>query len=140
MYYLYAYFALGCGVLIVNSALFVIWKYVSQSVSKRIRIRYLEEFTKQSLTNVEIRNGYEWINDFRTHTLNIEKSIGDKVALFFNLIGITSSGVIAAIWIRWTYALYLLLVAPLGAIALVYFIYVQIKKQDVLKEANKAAQ
>lgn len=123
----------------INSVLFVIWKYVSQSISKRIRTRYLEEFTKQSLANVERRNGYEWASDFRTHTLNIEKSIGDKVALFFNLIGITFSGVIAAIWIRWTYALYLLLIAPLGAIVLSYFIYIQIKRQAVQTEANKEA-
>ena len=85
--------------------MFAIWKYISQSVSKRIRIRYLEEFAKQSLANVEKRNGYEWASDFRMHTLNIEKSIGDKVALFLNLIGITTFGVTAALVIRWTFTL-----------------------------------
>ena len=39
--YLYYYIALGFGVLLINSILFVIWKYISQSVSKRIRVRYL---------------------------------------------------------------------------------------------------
>ena len=65
------------------------------------------------------------------HTLNIEKSIGDKVALFFNVIGITGFGVAAALVLRWTYTLWLFLVAPIGAIILVYFIYIQTKKRDV---------
>lgn len=39
--YLKAYFGLGCGVLFINTILFATWKYISQSVSKRIRIRYL---------------------------------------------------------------------------------------------------
>lgn len=69
--YLYYYIGLGFGVLVVNSILFVIWKYISQSVSKRIRIRYLEEFARQSLPNVEKRNGYDWASEFHTHTLNI---------------------------------------------------------------------
>lgn len=80
---------------------------------------------------VERRNGYEWANEFRTHTLNIEKSIGDKVALFFNLIGITGFGIIGSLVLRWTFTLWLLLVAPIGAIVVMYFIYVQIQKRDV---------
>lgn len=92
------------------------------------------------MPNVEKRNGYEWANEFRTHTLNIEKSIGDKVALFFNLIGITAFGIAAALALRWTYTLWLFLVAPIGAIILVYFIYVQIKKREVQALANKEAQ
>lgn len=50
--YLYYYIGLGFGVLLVNSILFVIWKYISQSVSKKIRIRYLEEFAKQTLPDI----------------------------------------------------------------------------------------
>lgn len=89
---------------------------------------------------VDHLNGYEQASSFHTHTLNIEKSIGDKVALFFNLIGITSSGFAAALWLRWTYTLYLLIAAPFGAAVLVYFIYIQIKKREVQVKANKEAE
>lgn len=74
------------------------------------------------------------------HTLNIEKSIGDKVALFLNLIGITIFGVTAALVIRWTFTLELFIVAPIGAFILAYFIHVQIKKREVQADANKEAQ
>jgi ABC-type multidrug transport system fused ATPase/permease subunit len=103
-YFLY-FIALGVGVLCLNSIVFMIWKYISRSISKKIRIEYLSHFIHQSVVNIEQFNGYEWANNFKMHTLNIEKSIGDKVALLMNLIGIVISGCVAALAIRWTLSL-----------------------------------
>ena len=74
------------------------------------------------------------------HTLNIEKSIGDKVALFTNLIGIVVSGLTSALIIRWTFGLYMLIIAPFGIIILTYFIYIQVRKKEINSESNKEAQ
>jgi ABC-type multidrug transport system fused ATPase/permease subunit len=74
------------------------------------------------------------------HTLNIEKSIGDKVALLLNLVGIVASGFIASVAIRWTLSLLILTLVPFGIVVLAWFIYIQIKKKEIKIKANKEAQ
>lgn len=61
--------------------------------------------------------------------MTIENAIGDKVALLLNLIGITVAGVALAIWYRWTFALFLVGIAPFGAFVLVLFILFAKKKR-----------
>jgi hypothetical protein len=61
------------------------------------------------------------------------------VALFYNLIGIALSGIIAAVCVRWTFSLFLFGLLPLGMIILGYFIYVLImRKVDTKKFFEKA--
>jgi hypothetical protein len=80
---------------------------------------------------LEQQNLYEVSSKFRNNCLTIEKATGDKVALFFYLIGVVISGAASAVSVRWTLALYLVALVPFGAIALGYFIYVLImRKKD----------
>jgi hypothetical protein len=61
--------------------------------------------------------------------LTIEKAIGDKIALFYNLNGILLAGSIAALCVRWTFTLYLFALLPIILGVLSSFLYVLIKKK-----------
>jgi ABC-type multidrug transport system fused ATPase/permease subunit len=138
--YLYYFIGLGVGVLVVNGLLFMVWKYVSRAISKKIRVVCLEHYIRQSVAALEQKNGYEWANNFKMNTLNIEKSIGDKVALLLNLTGIVVSGVIAAVSIRWTLSFQVMMLVPPGILVLLWFISIQIRKREINIEANREAQ
>ena len=100
----------------------------------------MEAFVKKSMKWIDSANLYEISNSFKENAFKIQKAIGDKVALFFNLIGIMTSGIISALIIRWTLALYLIALIPLAMIAFGYFIYIfTIKKIDT-KEFYKQSE
>jgi hypothetical protein len=71
--------------------------------------------------------------------LTIEKAIGDKVALFYNLNGIMLSGSIVALCVRWTFTLYLFALLPIVLGILGGFLYVIVKKRILEKEFYKKA-
>lgn len=52
------------------------------------------------------------------------------MALLVNLIGLTLSGMVAALSVRWTFTLYLIAIIPVGAIVMIVFLYVVIKKKQ----------
>lgn len=56
------------------------------------------------------------------------------MALFYYLIGVVVSGAISAVCVRWTFALFLVALVPIGALALGYFIYVLIMRKNDTKE------
>lgn len=89
----------------------------------------MEAFVKKSMKWIDSVNLYESSNSFKENAFKIEKAIGDKVALFFNLIGMMSSGIISALIIRWTLSLYLIAFIPLALAIFGYFIYVFITKK-----------
>lgn len=61
------------------------------------------------------------------------------MALFYNLNGVLLSGTIAALCIRWTFALYLMAVIPVGVAAMGFFIYILIsRKLDTKKFFEEA--
>jgi ABC-type bacteriocin/lantibiotic exporter with double-glycine peptidase domain len=62
------------------------------------------------------------------------------VALFYNLIGITISGIIIAICTRWTFALFLIGLIPVGMCVLGYFIYILIMRKSDSKQFFEAAE
>jgi hypothetical protein len=62
---------MGAGVLVINGLVFMIWKYISRSISKKIRVKYLEAFIRKSIFELEKKSGYDWANGFKIHTLNI---------------------------------------------------------------------
>ncbi len=71
--------------------------------------------------------------------MTIEKAIGDKVALFYNLNGFVLSGSIAALCVRWTFTLYLFALLPIVLGILGGFLYVIVKKRILEKEFYKKA-
>jgi hypothetical protein len=91
-------------------------------------VRYLNAFVKRSIDWVEGQNLYEIAAKFKRNSLIIEKATGDKVALFYNLIGIIISGSVAAVSVRWTYALFLYAFVPVGMAIFGYFLYVFIMR------------
>lgn len=61
------------------------------------------------------------------------------MALFYNLNGLIIAGVIAALCVRWTFALYLIAMIPFGLAMVGYFIYVLImRKMDSRRLFEKA--
>lgn len=82
-------------------------------------------------------NIYEEFNSFKENAFKIERAIGDKVALFFNLVGMLISGTVSALVIRWTFSLYLIAILPLGIVILGYFLYIIIMKKIETKEFYK---
>jgi len=89
----------------------------------------MEAFINRRMKWIDSVNLYETSNSFKENAFKIEKAIGDKVALFFNLVGMMSSGTISALIIRWTLSLYLIAFIPLALGIFGYFIYVFIIKK-----------
>ena len=82
---------------------------------------------------------YQLSTSFKEHCRTIEHAIGDKVALLLNLIGFTLTGCILWICVRWTFALFLIRLVPIGAIVLVVFLLTVIKKRKASVEFYTAA-
>lgn len=62
------------------------------------------------------------------------------MALFYNLNGLVMSGTIASLCVRWTFALFLIALIPLGMGVLGYFIYVLIMRKVDSKRFFEAAE
>ena len=100
----------------------------------------MEAFITKNASWADKQNLYETSSEFRNACLTIEKATGDKVALFYNLNGAVLSGGIFATCIRWTFALFLLAMVPIGMAAFGYFIYVLIKRKLDSKECFEKAE
>lgn len=137
--YYIAFIGLGVGSFLIDGVVFAIWKVLSERIGYLFRVKYMESFVKRRLEWIERQNLYETSAKFKLSCLIIEKATGDKVALFYILNGVTTSGVIAAICVRWTFSLFLLALIPFGMAALGYFIYVLImRKLDAKRFFEKA--
>ena len=88
---------------------------------------------------IETQNLYEVSSSFKEHCRTIEDAIGDKVGLFFNLIGLTISGVAFSLAVRWTFALFLMALVPFGGFIIIMFLYVVIKKRQAAVEFYETA-
>jgi ABC-type multidrug transport system fused ATPase/permease subunit len=129
-----AFIGLSVGAFILNGFVFAVWKMLSERIAYQFRVKYVEAFTRRSVGWIEKQNLYEASSKFKNDCLTIEKATGDKVALFYNLIGIAVSGVIIALGIRWTFALFLIGLLPIGIAVLGYFVYVLIMRKSDSKE------
>lgn len=78
---------------------------------------------------IETQNLYEVSSGFKEHCRTIENAVGDKVALMLNLTGLTISGAIVSLSVRWTLALFLMVLVPIGGLVLIMFLYVVVKKR-----------
>jgi ABC-type multidrug transport system fused ATPase/permease subunit len=132
--YFLSFIGLAVGTFFLNAFVFAIWKMLSERIAYQFRVKYVEAFTRRSIGWIEKQNLYETSSKFKNDCLTIEKATGDKVALFYNLIGIAFSGMTIAICIRWTFALFLIGLIPVGMIALGYFIYILIVRKSDSKE------
>ena len=132
--YFLSFIGLAVGTFLINGFVFAVWKMLSERIAYQFRIKYVEAFTKRSIGWIEKQNLYEASSKFKNDCLTIEKATGDKVALFYNLIGIAVSGITIALSVRWTFALFLIGLIPVGMIALGYFIYVLIMRKSDSKE------
>lgn len=132
--YFLSFIGLAVGIFLINGFVFAVWKMLSERIAYQFRIKYVEAFTKRSIGWIEKQNLYEASSKFKNDCLIIEKATGDKVALFYNLIGIIVSGITIALSVRWTFALFLIGLIPVGMIALGYFIYVLIMRKSDSKE------
>ena len=132
--YFFSFIGLAVGTFLINGFVFAVWKMLSERITYQFRIKYIEAFTKRSIGWIEKQNLYEASSKFKNDCLIIEKATGDKVALFYNLIGIAVSGITIALSVRWTFALFLIGLIPVGMIALGYFIYVLIMRKSDSKE------
>ena len=56
-----------------------------------------------------------------------------------NIIGLTISGTIFSLTVRWTLALFLIGIFPIGAIVLIAFLYVVIKRRQAAVKFYEAA-
>ena len=88
---------------------------------------------------IEAQNLYEVSSSFMEHCRTIEYAIGDKVALVLNLAGLTISGAVLALAPRWTLSLFLMVLVPFGALVLIAFLYVVIKRRQASVEFYEAA-
>ncbi len=138
-YYL-AFIFIGVGGFVINAFVFGIWKLLSQRIAFQFRKRYMEAFITKNASWVDKQNLYETSAEFRNACITIERATGDKVALFYNINGAAISGCIFAISVRWTFALYLIALLPLGMVAFGYFIYVLIKRKLDSKECFEKAE
>lgn len=43
---------MGLAVLIFNGSVFMVWKYISKSISKKIRVKYLEAFIRKPISEL----------------------------------------------------------------------------------------
>lgn len=122
---------MGIGIItwILDIVLFMIWRVVGETVSQQFRQKYLEAFVKRKVEWLEEQNLYQLATSFKEHCRTIEHAIGDKVGLLLNLIGFTLAGAGISIWVRWTFALFLMGLVPIGAIVLVVFLLTVIKKR-----------
>lgn len=119
--------------MVIDGILFAIWRVLSESISFKFRTRYLQAYAKKTTTVLEKENPFELSSKFKYNCLTIEKAIGDKVALFYNLQGIIISGSIAALCVRWTFTLYLFALMPIAMAVLISFLYVIVKKRNAAK-------
>ena len=69
----------------------------------------------------------------------IEKATGDKVALFYNLIGMMVAGLTISFSVRWTMSLYMLILIPIGMGTLGIVIYILILKKIEAKKFYEKA-
>ena len=141
--YFFVYVGIGIITWILDIILFIIWRVIGETVSQRFRKKYLEAFVKRKVEWLDQQNLYQLSASFKDHCKTIEHAIGDKVGLLLNLIGFTLAGAGIAIWVRWTFALFLLALVPIGAIVLVIFLLTMIKKRkasiEFYTEANGQA-
>ena len=140
MKYYLAFIFIGIGAFLMNGFVFGIWKLLSQRIAYQFRKKYMEAFITKNASWADKQNLYETSSEFRNACLTIEKATGDKVALFYNLNGAALSGGISAICVRWTFALFLLAMVPIGMAAFGYFIYVLIKRKLDSKECFEKAE
>ena len=140
LYYYIAIIITGIAAFLIDGIAFSIWKLLSVSIARKFRVKYLTAFSKKSIRWIEKENLYEFSSKFKSNCLTIEKAIGDKVALFYNLQGILLSGSIAALCVRWTLTLYLFALLPIVLGILGSFLYVIVKKKMLEKEFYKNAE
>lgn len=129
VYYYVAIVVTGIVAFLVNGAAFSIWKLLSVSIARKFRVKYLTAFCRKSAKWIDEQNLYEVSSKFKSNCLTIERAMGDKVALFYNLNGILLSGSIAALCVRWTFSLFLFALLPVALGVLGSFLYVLIKKK-----------
>lgn len=137
--YFFVYVGIGVITWIIHTILFMIWRVIGESVSQQFRKNYIEAFVQRRLEWIEGENLYQLSASFKEHCRTIEHAIGDKVGLLLNLIGFTITGAILSLCVRWTFALFLIGLVPIGAIVLVVFLYVVIKKRKASVEFYNAA-
>lgn len=126
----YLLLALGIFSLIINTVLFCLWKVLSVSIANRCREMYLRSFLRQDTVWVEQHNLFDLAARFKENCLNVQKSIGDKVALYSNFVGMMGSCMATAFCVRWTYALVLLCTLPLSGLIVNSFLDILIKKRE----------
>lgn len=128
--YLYTFIKIGAASFVVNSLLFSIWRIISESIAERCRIRYMEQFIKKDVSWLESQNLIELSTKFKENCLSLQKSIGDKIALYSSMVGMLGSCILTSLFIRWTYSLYLLAILPFSAAILNNFLDKLIKKKE----------
>lgn len=137
--YFFVYVGIGIIAWILDIVLFMIWRVIGETVSQQFRKNYMEAFVKRRVEWLEKKNLYQLSANFKEHCRTIEHAIGDKVGLLLNLIGFTLTGCILSICVRWTFALFLIGLVPIGAIVLVLFLLTMIKKRKASVEFYTAA-
>ena len=121
--------SIGIGAFIINGISFSLWKLLSVSIAKKFRMKYLSAFSSKSVEWIDKQNLYELSCRFKDNCMKIERAIGDKVALFYNLNGVMMTGSIIALTVRWTFTLYLFALLPIAMGILGGFIYISVKKR-----------
>lgn len=137
--YYVAEIIIGIFALLINIVNFSIWKLLSVSISKKVRAKYITAFSKKSMKWIESQNLFETSSRFQSNCLAIEKAIGDKLALFYNLNGMLLSGSIIALYIRWTYTLFLFAILPFVLGVLGSFLVILIKRKILEKKLYRDA-
>lgn len=137
--FMWSFIALGAFSFCVSSALFSVWRIVSESIMEKCRTKYMESFIKKDIVWMEQHNLIELATKFRENCLSVQKSIGDKIALFTSMLSMLVSCVITAFFIRWTFSLFLLSLLPILLSVLAFFLNSLMKRKESEVELYKDA-
>jgi hypothetical protein len=92
-------------------------------------MKFLSAFSSKPVEWIDKQNLFEISCKFKDYSMTIERAIGDKVALFYNLNGVMLTGSIIALTVRWTFTLYLFALLPISLGIFGGFIYISVKKR-----------
>ena len=120
------------------------WVYTGNSVTSRIRQRYLTAILRQDISYFDTVGVGEMVNRLESDTQLIQEGISDKVPISFMLLSTFVAGYVVAFVRSWKLTLVLMSILPCvlvtGAIMGSYVLKLQTSELDKVSKAANVAQ
>lgn len=135
---------LGIATMALSYMYMAAWVYTGNSVTSRIRQRYLAAILRQDISYFDTVGVGEMVNRLESDTQLIQEGISDKVPISFMLLSTFVAGYVVAFVRSWKLTLVLMSILPCvlvtGAIMGSYVLKLQTSELDKVSKAANVAQ